>query len=106
MSGHSSLIDRYIACWNEADAARRCGLIAETFTEAAAYCEPMLQGEGHARCRRWSINARLTYGRLWPASRNISGGGWAVASGPMSRLDAGWTDRCPVRHAFLQPSWS
>src|SRR4051794_41797086 len=48
MSEHSPLIDRYIACWNEADAARRRGLIAETFTEAAAYCDPMLQGEGHA----------------------------------------------------------
>ena len=34
MSEHSPLIDRYIACWNEADAARRQALIAETFTEA------------------------------------------------------------------------
>ena len=48
MSEHSPLIDRYIACWNEADAARRRALIAETFTEGAAYCDPMLQGEGHA----------------------------------------------------------
>ena len=48
MTGHSPLIDRYIACWNEADAARRRALVAATFTEAAAYCDPMLQGEGHA----------------------------------------------------------
>jgi hypothetical protein len=48
MSEHSPLIDRYIACWNEADAARRQALIAETFTEGATYCDPMLQGEGHA----------------------------------------------------------
>ncbi|MEN0074654.1 MAG: nuclear transport factor 2 family protein [Paracraurococcus sp.] len=45
---HDALIERYIACWNEGDAARRQALIAATFTEGAQYCDPMLQGEGHA----------------------------------------------------------
>lgn len=48
MTEHSSLIERYIACWNEGDAARRRALVAATFTETAAYCDPMLLGEGHA----------------------------------------------------------
>ncbi|MDO9707425.1 nuclear transport factor 2 family protein [Paracraurococcus lichenis] len=45
---HDALIDRYIACWNATDAAERRGLVAATFTEDAAYRDPMLQGEGHA----------------------------------------------------------
>jgi hypothetical protein len=45
---HDELIERYIACWNEGDAARRRDLIAATFTADASYCDPMLQGEGHA----------------------------------------------------------
>ena len=48
MTDHSPLIDRYLACWNEADAAHRQALIAATFTATATYCDPMLQGEGHA----------------------------------------------------------
>jgi len=48
MPEHSPLIDRYIACWNESDAGRRQALVAETFTASAAYCDPMLRGEGHA----------------------------------------------------------
>jgi hypothetical protein len=48
MTKHDAVIDRYIACWNEADPSRRRALIAETFTERAAYCDPMLAGEGHA----------------------------------------------------------
>ncbi|MBK1657941.1 nuclear transport factor 2 family protein [Paracraurococcus ruber] len=45
---HDALIDRYIACWNATDAAARRGLVAATFTEGAGYCDPMLEGEGHA----------------------------------------------------------
>ena len=48
MSDHDSLIDRYIACWNEADAGRRAALVAETFAADARYRDPLMQGEGHA----------------------------------------------------------
>src|SRR3712207_1329081 len=44
---HDELIERYIACWNEGDATRRRDLVAATFTEATAYCDPMMQGQGH-----------------------------------------------------------
>ncbi|RYJ03158.1 MAG: nuclear transport factor 2 family protein [Acetobacteraceae bacterium] len=46
MSDHDRLIDRYIACWNEADAGRRAALVAETFAAEASYRDPMMQGEG------------------------------------------------------------
>jgi hypothetical protein len=40
------LVDRYIAMWNETDAGRRRGLIAEIWAEGASYLDPMLSGEG------------------------------------------------------------
>jgi len=48
MSDLTDLIDRYIAMWNETDAARRRELIARTWTDTASYLDPMLQGEGQA----------------------------------------------------------
>lgn len=43
---HDRLIDTYIACWNEADAARRAALASEAFTEAATYADPLMEGRG------------------------------------------------------------
>ena len=48
MTDHTDLIDRYIAMWNEADAKRRRDLIARTWSEAASYVDPAVQGVGHA----------------------------------------------------------
>ena len=48
MTNHDALIDRYIACWNEADPARRHALVAATFTGDASYVDPMMQGDGQA----------------------------------------------------------
>ncbi|HEX6959249.1 MAG TPA: nuclear transport factor 2 family protein [Ferrovibrio sp.] len=47
MSNYDALVDRYIAIWNEADAAQRRRLIAETWSEDARYVDPMMRGEGH-----------------------------------------------------------
>jgi hypothetical protein len=46
MTDFDHLIDRYIAIWNEPDAARRRDLIAQTWTEDASYLDPLLSGEG------------------------------------------------------------
>ncbi len=46
MSEHDRLIDTYIACWNEADAARRAGLAAEAFAKGATYTDPLMEGSG------------------------------------------------------------
>ena len=48
MSDRTDLIDRYIAIWNETDAARRRDLIARTWTEQASYLDPLMQGDGQA----------------------------------------------------------
>lgn len=48
MSNLNDLADRYIAMWNETDAARRRDLIAAVWTDDGSYVDPMLQGEGHA----------------------------------------------------------
>jgi hypothetical protein len=45
---HAALVDRYIASWNEADAAARRALIAETFATEARYVDPLMRGDGHA----------------------------------------------------------
>lgn len=47
MTNTAALIERYIASWNETDAAKRRVLIASTFTEAASYVDPMMKSEGH-----------------------------------------------------------
>ena len=51
----NSTIDRYFAIWNETDAKRRQGLIADTWTEDATYVDPLVAIEG-----REAINAAVT----------------------------------------------
>src|SRR2546429_182127 len=46
MSNVTELIDRYIAMWNETDAARRRDLIAKTWTHTGRYLDPVMQGKG------------------------------------------------------------
>ena len=46
MTSIELLIDRYIAVWNESDAARRRELIARTWTEGARYVDPLMSGDG------------------------------------------------------------
>ncbi len=47
MNAHTDLIDRYFEAWNETDAGRRRELIAATWTDDAAYVDPLLSGAGH-----------------------------------------------------------
>jgi hypothetical protein len=41
-----ALVDRYIAMWNETDAARRRTLIGGVFADGARYLDPVLSGDG------------------------------------------------------------
>lgn len=43
----ADLADRYLAAWNETDAARRRALIGRTWTESAVYVDPLMRGAGH-----------------------------------------------------------
>lgn len=42
----ATVVDTYIAVWNEADQGRRRDLIARTFTEDATYVDPLMSGQG------------------------------------------------------------
>jgi hypothetical protein len=42
-----TVADRYLAVWNEADPARRRALVAEAWSPAAHYVDPLMTGEGH-----------------------------------------------------------
>jgi len=48
MTTHDSLIDRYIAIWNETDPNQRRDLIAQTWSDDAAYLDPLMRGDGPA----------------------------------------------------------
>ena len=47
-SALEALVDGYIAAWNATDPKVRAARVAETWTEAATYRDPMMAGEGHS----------------------------------------------------------
>ncbi len=42
----ATLIESYIAAWNEKDPGRRRALVAQTFSDDADYLDPLMGGEG------------------------------------------------------------
>jgi hypothetical protein len=46
MTNITTLIDDYIAAWNEPDAGRRRELVAAAFTDDATYVDPLMDGAG------------------------------------------------------------
>jgi hypothetical protein len=46
MTDVAGTIERYFAVWNETDQARRRALIAQTWSEDAAYLDPLFSAEG------------------------------------------------------------
>jgi hypothetical protein len=46
MTDTQTIVDRYIAMWNEPDADKRRALVARTVTDDAAYLDPLMAGEG------------------------------------------------------------
>lgn len=46
MSSTATIVNSYIAMWNEGDPDRRRELAAETLTEDATYLDPIMSGEG------------------------------------------------------------
>jgi hypothetical protein len=43
----NTLVEDYIAAWNEPDADRRRAAVREVFSADATYLDPVMQGEGH-----------------------------------------------------------
>jgi hypothetical protein len=46
MQTTETLVDTYIAMWNEADPAQRRELVARTVSDDATYLDPLMSGEG------------------------------------------------------------
>ena len=46
MTDITTIVDGYIAAWNETDADRRRALVADAFTDDASYVDPLMTGEG------------------------------------------------------------
>ena len=46
MTDITTIVDGYIAAWNESDADRRRTLVAEAFADDASYVDPLMTGEG------------------------------------------------------------
>src|SRR3954471_18294967 len=42
----NTIVETYIASWNEADVARRRELVATAFADDARYVDPLMAGEG------------------------------------------------------------
>ncbi|MBB4661265.1 nuclear transport factor 2 family protein [Conexibacter arvalis] len=48
MAEIATVVDDYIAVWNEPDPERREALVARTWTEDGTYLDPLMSGEGIA----------------------------------------------------------
>jgi hypothetical protein len=46
MTDVATMVENYIAAWNERDSEQRQALVARTFTEDADYLDPLMHGEG------------------------------------------------------------
>jgi hypothetical protein len=48
MADVETIVDNYIAIWNETDAQARRAIIAATFSDDATYLDPIMSGDGPA----------------------------------------------------------
>ena len=46
MTDPNTIVERYLAMWNETDPARRRALVAQTVTDDAHYVDPLMSGHG------------------------------------------------------------
>jgi hypothetical protein len=46
MTNITTVVDTYIAAWNEPDPERRRALVGETWTEDGSYLDPLMSGDG------------------------------------------------------------
>jgi hypothetical protein len=93
----ATLVDTYIAAWNERDPERRRALVAQTFADEADYLDPLMRGEGQEGIDAMIAGVQQQYGEYrfelaagpdshndrvrfsWHLVRN--GGGAPVATG-------------------------
>ena len=56
-----TIAERYLAAWNEADAARRAVLIAALWSPQGRYADPLMSGQGHDGIARMIEAARAQF---------------------------------------------
>jgi hypothetical protein len=61
MSVNDSIIDRYIAIWNETDPEKRRDLVGWAFTEDALYQDPLFTCDGHASLDQMAAAAQAQF---------------------------------------------
>jgi len=77
----NSLADRYLATWNEPDAARRQALVAAVWSPRGRYADPLMSGEGHDGITRMIETARAQFPGLQFRQR-----GGTDTHGPFARF--------------------
>jgi SnoaL-like protein len=78
MTDITTLVDDYLAAWNEADPERRRALVARAFTDDGSYVDPLMDGRGHAGIDAMIAGAQAAY----PGHR------FRLAAGPDAHHDA------------------
>jgi SnoaL-like domain len=61
MTDVTTLVDGYIAMWNETDPERPCALVAEVVTDDATYVDPLMEGEGREAIGALIAGAQAQY---------------------------------------------
>jgi len=59
----TTLVDQYVAIWNERDPGQRAALIAETWTEDAAYLDPLMSGNSAVEIDAMIEGAQMQFPR-------------------------------------------
>jgi SnoaL-like domain len=62
MADVATLVDKYIATWNERDAGLRRALIAQTFADDGDYLDPLMQGDGQVGIDAMIAGVQQQYG--------------------------------------------
>ena len=61
MTDVTTVVDSYLAAWNETDPERRRALIADTWAEDGTYLDPLMAGEGRAGIDAMIAGAQQAY---------------------------------------------
>lgn len=77
MTDVTTVVDSYLAAWNETDPERRRALLAETWADDASYLDPLMSGEG-----RDGIDAMIA-----AAQQAYPGHRFELAQGPDAHND-------------------
>jgi SnoaL-like protein len=104
MSNPTELAERYIASWNERDAAKRLDLVAKTYTESASYVDAHRDGKGHeslvrmigAVHERFPETYRFRLASEVEAHHDVMRFRWEAGGIPEAPLHFGGTDVCVI----------